>query len=182
MACKARSDTAGAQPSASATPKEVVPEAPRRDTPLAVGEAVWDFRALAQTGQRVRLRDFSDKPVVVYFCPTNSAQACSDLCDALSKSWLELNPHLSMVFGVTTDDMLTQREFGIAHEAPYLFLTDSDGTLARGFGVPPGSVVSYLIDKDAKVRQIFAPPSSAHPAELVKALTDLGLRGAAQPL
>jgi peroxiredoxin Q/BCP len=149
---------------------------------LAVGEAVWDFAALAQTGQRVRQHDFADKPIVVYFCPSNAAQACSDLADAITKSWLDLNPHLSMVFGVTTDDMLTQREFGILHEVPYLFLSDADGTLARGFGVAQGAVVSYLVDKDAKVRQIFAPPSSAHPAELVRALGELGLRGPAQPL
>lgn len=180
--CKPRGDNAGAQASASAAPKEVLPEAPRRDKPLAVGEAVWDFAALAQTGQRVRLHDFADKPILVYFCPTNSAQACGELCDAITKSWLDLNPHLSMVFGVTGDDMLTQREFGIVHEVPYLFLTDTDGALARGFGVAQGAVVSYLIDKQAQVRQVFMPPSSAHPAEVVKALTDLGLRGPAQPL
>jgi peroxiredoxin Q/BCP len=149
---------------------------------MAVGESVWDFAALAQTGQRVRLKDFADKPVLVYFCPSNTAQACIDLCDAITKSWLDLNPHLSMVFGVTTDDMLTQREFGILHEVPYLFLTDTDGALARGFGLSAGAVTSYLIDKDAKVRQVYTPPSAAHPAELTRTLAELGLQGPAQPL
>jgi peroxiredoxin Q/BCP len=159
-----------------------VPAAPKRDQPFAVGDVVWDFASLAQTGQRVRLHDFADKPVLVYFCPSNSVEACSALADTLTQRWLEVNPHLSMVFGVTQDDLITQREFGVLHEVPFLFLADTEGTLARGFGLAPGAVTSFLIDKDAHVRKVFTPPTANHPAEIVAALTELHLLAPAQPL
>jgi thioredoxin-dependent peroxiredoxin len=178
--CKSRQARETA-PGPTARLEPPVPAAPPRDKPLVSGEQVWDFSALAHTGLRARLHDFNDKPVVVYFCPTQGAQACSDLAAAITKHWLELNPHLSMVFGVTTDDLITLREFGVLHELPFLLLADADGALARGFGLQPGVVTSYLIGKDSKVLEVFTPPSSAHPTELVRVLGERGLLGPAQP-
>lgn len=172
VGCKTKTSTdAAANTAVKSEQKTAAVVAPVLSKPLAVGEQAWDFTALAHNGQRVRLSDFLDKPVVVYFCAQVSAAPCAELARGLTQQWLELNPALSMVFGVSADDTVVQREYGIEHEVPFLFLADSSGQLQRAFGVPAGSVVSYLLDRERKVRAVFSPPAgTSHAAEVRAAL------------
>lgn len=148
-------------------PQEAIldnPEAPAPSGPLAPGQAVFDFTALAHTGQRVQLSEFLDKPVVVYFCSQNVAEVCTQLAQSFRDTWLELNSTISMVFGVSQEDTFVHRDFVSTNKLPLLMLADTEGSVHRVMGVRPGSVVSYLIGSDAKVMNTFTtlnPPTHA---------------------
>lgn len=40
------------------------------------------------------------------------------------------------VFGVSTDDVATQKKFADSQKLPYQLISDSDGKVAKAFGVP----------------------------------------------
>jgi peroxiredoxin Q/BCP len=182
-ACKPKTATPGTTSSKPGPAPLPVAPAPKPTKPLQVGDSVWDFSALAQTGQRVRLHEFSNKPVLIYFCPNSFVEPCLGLALELTRQWLDINPHVSMVFGVTPEDAIVQREFGIEHELPYLLLSDRKSELSSSFGLGVGSFVSYLVDKDGKVLHVFNPPAAgAHSAEVVRVLTELKLLSPAPPL
>lgn len=152
------------------------------EAPLGEGAKVYDFSALAHNGQQVRLSDFWSKPVVVYFCSQDSADVCTSLALAIRDAWTDLHAQVGMVFAVSPEPTVVHREFSSEHKLSHLFLTDADGTLHRIFGIQPGAVVSYLIDGNGDVREVFAPPAPNHGAEILDALTKLGLRGPDYPI
>ena len=173
------SDAADETDAVEKKPKEVqLSEPPPSfpEAPLKVGATVHDFSALAHNGQLVRLSEFLDKPVVVYFCQQDQAEVCTSLALAIRNAWTDLHAQVSMVFAVSPEPTVVHREFSSEHKLSHLFLTDVDATLHRTFGIQPGTVVSYLIGADGTVRHVFEPPASDHGAEILNTLTALGLR------
>lgn len=167
----------------SEMPSPAKEEAPRPEKPLAIGDTVYDFQALTHLGRRVRLSDFLDRPVLVYFCPADADPACEALSGAIRDSWLALQPQLGMVLGVTSDSSVRHRAFSTREKLPQLLVPDKRGRLRETFGLPVGAFVSYLVSTERKVLQVFSPPQTAqHPAEVVKALQEQGLLRPAYPM
>jgi peroxiredoxin Q/BCP len=153
------------------------------ESPLTAGEQVFDFQALAHTGQRVKLSAFLDKPVVVYFCPQDTAELCTDLASGLRDAWLELNAHVSMAFAVSPEPTPIHREFAIEHELPHLFLADTSGKVREIFGLKPGVAIGYLVGEQRQILRVLQPASgAAFIADLQKALAELGLLRAPYPI
>jgi peroxiredoxin len=159
------------------------PSAPLPDKPLAAGNTVFDFSALAHTGQRFRLSEFLDRPVLVYFCPSDTAPQCSQMALGLRDEWLLLNPSLSMAFGVSGDDTFVHRDFASENELPHLLIADSDQTVHRLFGLQPAAVTAYLVGTDRKVLAVLEPVDAARFADQVRAaLAKLGLEKPVPPI
>ncbi len=158
-------------------------QAPTPSAPLTAGQEVYDFKALAHTGQRVSLSEFLDKPVVVYFCPNDRAPLCTDIAVAMRDSWLDLNSHLSMVFGVSTEGTVVHRDFSSEHKLPHLLLADQNQSVHQVFGLKPGMAASYLIGKDQRVLRVLpASGGAVHVAALKQALAELELLGDPYPI
>jgi peroxiredoxin Q/BCP len=167
----------GCRRDSSGTPPNSLSElqnqaAPAPTTPLTPGTEVFDFVALAHNGQRFKLSHFLDKPVGVYFCPQDETPTCTALAASIRDAWLPLNTHLSMVFGISTEDSVTHRDFASENRLPYLMVADVEQGVHRAMGVQPGTVVSFIIAKDRRVQHVFAPPTIAsHGKQILDALT-----------
>jgi peroxiredoxin len=156
---------------------------PVRSQPLARGDQAFDVTALAHNGQRILLSQFDDEPVVIYFCAHLTAAPCAELAAHLTRSWLQLNYTLSMVFAVTAQNTLEQREWAIEHESPFLFLADPESKLRAAFGVAPDAFASYLLDKERRVVAVWTPPQpGAHAQQIEAALREAGLLHEPYPL
>jgi peroxiredoxin len=160
IACKSK-EGVPAQASSEA-PAPPAPNKPKSfpSAPLTVGAEVFDFSALAHTGQSVRLSDYLKKPVVVYFCPQDAQPACTALATSVRDVWADLHSQVDMVYGVSREATILRREFAADTHLPHLLLSDSDDTVHRIFGVQSGMVVGYLIGVDRKVLHVFAPPNA----------------------
>jgi peroxiredoxin Q/BCP len=157
--------------------------APVPDKPLAVGDVVFDFTALAHTGQRFQLSEFLQRPVLLYFCPSDRAPECSALALSMREHWLLLNPSLSMAFGVSADDTFVHRDFASEHELPHLLIADGDYSVHRLFGLELGVVGAYLVGSDRKILRVWNPVDSSRFAEQVRAaLGELGLERPIPPM
>lgn len=170
MGCDKPDPGAGAATNASASQSPALAGVPTRATPLGPSQVVYDFAALAHTGQRLQLSEFLSKPVVVYFCPRDEDPVCLQLAESFREAWLKLNDKVAMVFAVSPEDSVTHREFVATYKLPALFLADTDETVHRAMGVKPGTVISFMIGEDRKVLRVFAPPAAGHAAEILAAL------------
>jgi thioredoxin-dependent peroxiredoxin len=185
--CKSGSKSGAAElkPSQAAQAEEILQQKPVEypTAPLTAGATVFDFAALAHTGQALKLSDFLHRPSLVYFCAQDRAPACTALATSLRDNWTDLHAHIDMVLGVSPEPSVVHDDFASEHRLPFLLLSDSDNTLHRVFGLQPGAVASYLIGKDRKILQVFTAPNvKTHAAEVDAALTALNLKQEPYPL
>jgi thioredoxin-dependent peroxiredoxin len=170
----------GAEPAPSAAPVVELPSAWQqpRETLLTVGELAPDFVAIAHTGHRVRLSQFLERPSVVYFYPADRTPGCTAEAQGIRDAWLRFRDRVGMVFGVSTDDNVSHRDFASEHGLPFLLLSDADHAIAASFGVPivdgRAQRVTFVIGTDRKVTRVFdAVQPEGHAEEILTALDEL---------
>jgi thioredoxin-dependent peroxiredoxin len=74
----------------------------------------------------------------------------------------------AQVLGVSMDKLETQAEFAEALKAPFPLLADADGTVSKAYGVwneaGYASRVTFVIDRDGKVKAVFEGKDALDPA------------------
>lgn len=175
--CKPKVGTTAEKPGEPAAVAVVAKPKSFPTAPLVAGAEVFDFSALAHTGQSLRLSDYLSKPVVVYFCPQDAQAVCTALATSVRDAWADLHSQVDMVYGVSREATIVHREFAADNHLSHLLLADSDDTIHKLFGIQPGMVVGYLIGVDRKVVHVFAPPNAAgFGPEILAVITAKGLR------
>ncbi|HEX4473457.1 MAG TPA: redoxin domain-containing protein [Polyangiaceae bacterium] len=123
---------------------------------LAAGDAAPNFEGIGHTGMRVRLSQFSDRPAVVYFSGRVVTAEAQIEARAFRDGWMRFRDRVSMVFGVSRDDRVTDQDFATKEELPFLLVEDLDGKIQRAFGVAPDQRVAFVVGKDGKVSKVFS--------------------------
>ena len=145
---------------------------------IDVGQAAPDVASVNEAGQAVRLGDFYQKgPTLVYFYPMAGTPGCTTEACSLRDSFASLKARGVQILGVSEDKADAQKKFRDKYSLPFTLLADSDGAVAKAFGVPTflgfTKRQSFLV-KDGKVvwRDLSVSPST-HVAEVNKALDAL---------
>ena len=134
---------------------------------VSIGDRAPDFTLDSQSGDKVRLKDFIGKKIIVlYFYPKDgtpgcTAEACSfrDNYDVFQKAGAE-------VIGISSDSVESHGAFVVKHGLQFTLLSDKDQAVRKLYGVPstlgllPGRV-TYVIDKKGVVRHIFSSQLNA---------------------
>ena len=150
----------------------------RSASALDIGQAAPDVASVNETGQAVRLSDFYKQGVtLVYFYPKADTPGCTTEACSLRDSFEGLKARGLEIVGVSEDKADAQKKFRDKYSLPFTLLADSDGQVARAFGVPTflgfTKRQSFLV-KDGKVvwRDLNVSPKT-HVAEVNKALDAL---------
>jgi peroxiredoxin Q/BCP len=120
------------------------------ETELKVGDPAPSFQAVDDSGKVWKSSDHVGKKIlVVYFYPADmtggcTAQACGyrDRMDSLKDAGVE-------VIGVSGDTVENHQVFKKVHDLNFTLLADTDGSVAKQFGVPVSlgdRIVNKLID------------------------------------
>jgi thioredoxin-dependent peroxiredoxin len=111
-----------------------------------------------QRGNPVRLADFRGCHVVLYFYPADDTPGCT----VEGKEFRDLSEQFGrldcVVIGVSVDSVESHRKFADQHALAFPLLSDSDGTLARTFGVLRDGLAdrtTFVLDRDLRVRRRF---------------------------
>jgi thioredoxin-dependent peroxiredoxin len=166
--------TLAADPAAApATPPAA--SAPAQPALLAVGSPAPGFTVTAHNGDKVDLSKLRGKPVVLYFYPKDDTPGCTKQACDIRDNWDKLKKAGVQVFGVSTQDNSSHKAFAQKYTLPFPLLPDENGDLARKFGVPvvngKAQRVSYLIDKDGKVKYVWPKASTVgHANEILAQL------------
>jgi thioredoxin-dependent peroxiredoxin len=145
---------------------------------LAPGTQAPDFQRRDQRGDELSLEAIRARgPVVLYFYPRDFTPICTKEACSFRDAFEELDTSGVTILGVSPDDEATHRRFADSHRLPFSLLTDSDGSLARAYGVR-GFLglfvqrVTYVIDREGTIRGAFRDELRAgrHLAEVRKCL------------
>jgi len=156
---------------------------------IQVGDPAPDFTLTAHDGRRISLADFKGRQsLVVFFYPKDNTPICTREACAFRDAYEDFVQAGAVVIGVSGDSDVTHRSFAGTQRLPYLLVADVDGSLRRAFGVPktfgvlPGRV-TYVIDRDGVVRQVFQSQFSGrkHMVEALRTLRDLQAQGPRDP-
>lgn len=147
---------------------------------VQVGDVAPDFTLPAQAGGLVSLGDFlGKKDIVLYFYPRDNTSVCTSEACAFRDSYGAFTALEAEVIGISSDSVESHQQFAEAHQLPFLLLSDSDGLMRKGYGVPtsfglPGRV-TYVINRQGIVCHIFFSQftSEKHVTEALQALQSL---------
>jgi peroxiredoxin Q/BCP len=128
---------------------------------IQIGDRAPELTLTTHDGRRVSLSDFKGRqPLVLFFYPKDNTPICTREACAFRDAYEDFVQAGAAVIGVSGDSDITHRSFAETQRLPYLLAADVDGSLRRAFGVPktlgifPGRV-TYIIDRDGVVRQVF---------------------------
>lgn len=102
---------------------------------MNIGDRVEDLLGLDQDGREVRLSDYPDRRVVLYFYPKDNTAGCTAQACSLRDGYAELRAAGYEVVGVSRDTAKSHRGFIDKHSLPFRLIADTDVRLNEQFGV-----------------------------------------------
>ncbi len=136
--------------------------------------------ATNQDGGQVSFADVYKKGVtLVYFYPKADTPGCTAEACSLRDSYADLTALGVQVIGVSEDNSGDQKKFQDKYKLPFTLIADTDGAVAKAFGVPLlgkfAKRQSFII-KDGKIAWLDLNASTAKQGDDVrKALAGLGV-------
>jgi peroxiredoxin Q/BCP len=149
---------------------------------LDAGAPLPNVGAEDDAGKPIKLRDYTGKPLVVYFYPkadtpgcTNETMQFRDLYEAFRKKG-------ATVVGVSRDSVKAQAKFKEKYDVPFQLLADVDSKICDAFGVIVEKNMygrkslgiqrsTFLIGPDGKVKKVWPKVKVAeHASEVLQSL------------
>jgi thioredoxin-dependent peroxiredoxin len=137
-------------------------------------------------GNKVSLKDFQGRNVVLYFYPKDDTPGCTKEACGFRDLWADIQRADTVVLGVSPDDGASHRRFASKYQLPFTLLSDPDRNVMTRYGAfgeknmygkkTMGVIRStVLIGKDGKVKKHWKRVSSAadHPAKVLEAIADV---------
>ncbi len=147
------------------------------------GKAAPLFTLPDADGNKVALKDFRGKPVVVYFYPRDDTPGCTKEACGFRDSWQDVQDAKAVVLGISPDTAESHRKFRDKYKLPFLLLCDADRKVMTQYGAY-GEKMMYgkktlgvirstvLVGPDGKVVKHWRRVAKAadHPGKVVEAL------------
>jgi peroxiredoxin Q/BCP len=102
--------------------------------PLEPGDDAPTFAADNQHGDRIVCQ--YERPTVVYFYPRDDTPGCTVEAEAFDAAIEDFRTAGVTVYGVSTDDVASHREFAEKYDIAFDLLADPEGNVAAAFEVP----------------------------------------------
>lgn len=146
---------------------------------IDIGLQAPDFELPKQDGGKVKLSDYRGKIVVLYFYPKDNTPGCTtEACD-FRDSMNDLKKYGIVVLGVSSDSVESHKKF---HEDKHLnfdILSDQKKEVIKLYGADGPLFtkrITYIIDKDQKVRFVFEKVNpNGHSREVLHKIKELNL-------
>ena len=149
---------------------------------LKVGNKAPDFTAVTDGGEKVKLKDFQGKNVVLYFYPKDNTSGCTkEACD-FRDSIAAFKQRGTVVLGVSPDGVKSHEKFKTKFELPFPLLADEDHAIATKYGVWKEKSMygrkymgiertTFVIGPDGKLAAIYPKVKvTGHVAEVLEKL------------
>lgn len=101
---------------------------------LQIGDSVPDLLGLDQDGREVRLSDYPERRVVLYFYPKDNTSGCTAEACSLRDGYTELRKAGYEIIGVSRDSAKSHQGFREKYQLPFRLIADTDVRLNELFG------------------------------------------------
>lgn len=146
-----------------------------------VGTPAPDFELKSNEGNSVRLKDYRDKWVVLYFYPKDFTQGCTIQARNFQRDLSAYEKANAVILGVSVDSVESHDKFCEKEGLSFKLLADTDVKVSEAYG----SVMEYggnklsarntfIIDPSAKIARVYTSVKVAkHSEEVLAALEEL---------
>lgn len=133
---------------------------------LKIGDKAPQFKLLTDTGEKVSLKDFSGKTVILYFYPKDMTPGCTtEACDFRDHE-NQFKKLKSVVLGISKDSVERHQKFKEKYDLPFTLLSDSEGKTCEAYGVWKEKSLygkkfmgiertTFIIDPSGRIEAIF---------------------------
>ncbi|GJL82658.1 MAG: peroxiredoxin [marine bacterium B5-7] len=98
------------------------------------GKSAPLFTLKDQNGDKVALKDFKGKHVIVYFYPKDDTPGCTKEACGFRDLWSDFEAHDIVVLGVSPDDGVAHEKFIDKYSLPFTLLSDPDKKVMEKYG------------------------------------------------
>lgn len=129
---------------------------------IKVGDLAPDFSLMNQDGTEVKLADYRDQWVVLYFYPKNDTPGCTTEACSFRDNINRLIAQQAVVLGVSLDSAASHAKFAAKYNLPFDLLSDETGKATEQYGALTNLVVvkfakrhSFIINPEGKLAKIY---------------------------
>lgn len=152
---------------------------------LTEGDKAPFFTLPDEAGNKISLKDFKGKKVVLYFYPEDDTPTCTTQACNLRDNYADLTDNDIVLLGISPDNEAKHQKFIKKFNLPYPLLADPDKKVIDKYGVWGEKNLygrnymglhrtTFLIDEKGVIKKIFKKPRSAkHTAEILKAWQEI---------
>ena len=154
--------------------------------PIDEGKAAPAFTLIDQDGNKVALKDFKGKNVIIYFYPKDDTPGCTKEACGFRDYWDEINKSGTIILGVSPDEGESHQKFIKKYDLPFTLLSDPKRSMMDRYDaygeknmygkITMGVIRStVLIGKDGKVIKHWKRVAKAadHPQKVLQTLNSI---------
>lgn len=133
---------------------------------LEVGKKAPDFTLLNQDENKVSLKDFLGKKVVLYFYPKDDTSGCTKEACSFSADLPKFSKIDAIILGVSPDSVKSHKKFSKKYKLKFDLLADEEKKIVEKYGVWKEKSMygrkymgvertTFIIDEKGKIKKIF---------------------------
>jgi peroxiredoxin len=137
---------------------------------LVAGARAPDFTLPSTEGEKVSLRDFGGRPVVLVFYPADWSPVCGDQLALYNEILPLFDEYNAQVLGLSVDGLWCHKAFAENRNLRFPLLADFEpkGAVARAYGVYDASSgqsrrALFVIDAGGTIRWSYVSPAGVNP-------------------
>jgi peroxiredoxin Q/BCP len=149
-----------------------------------VGKKAPDFTLFDQDENKVSLKDFSGKKVVLYFYPKDNTSGCTKEACNFRDDFPKFKKTDAVILGVSPDSVSSHKKFAEKYNLPFTLLADEEKKVVEKYGVWKEKSMygkkymgvertTFIIDEEGKIKKIFSKVKiDGHNTEVMESLKD----------
>ena len=149
------------------------------------GRSAPAFTLEDENGEKVALKDYRGKDVIVYFYPRDDTPGCTKEAKGFRELWHQIQERGTVVIGVSPDGQASHEKFKKKYDLPFTLLSDPNRKVMEKYGAfgekmmygkkTKGVIRSTVwIGPDGKVKKHWARVAKAdtHPEKVLDSLEE----------
>lgn len=152
---------------------------------LKEGNKAIDFELENQDGHRIKLSDFKNKIVVLYFYPRDLSSGCTKEAQAFRDYYKKIKELNGVISGISGDEKELHKKFIEKERLPFDLLVDTNFIVSTLFNVYKERSMygrkhmgiersTFIIDKDEIIRKVWRNVKvPGHVEEVIKTLEEV---------
>ena len=133
---------------------------------LKVGDKAPEFSSFNQNGEKISLKDFSGKNIILYFYPRDNTPGCTTQACNLRDNYKQIQDSGFIILGVSSDSVKSHDKFIKKHDLPFDLIADEDKSIHKLYGTwiekkMYGKVYmgtarwTFIIDENGVIKEII---------------------------
>jgi peroxiredoxin Q/BCP len=149
---------------------------------LKEGDKAPIFTGVDQDGNKISLKDYRGKKLVIYFYPEDDTPTCTIQACNLRDNYSLLKSKGFEIIGISPDDPAKHKKFSEKYNLPFTLLADTNHTILDKYGVWDKKQMfgnhymgvlrtTFVVDEKGVIRKIFLRPKNKQHAEEIVSLS-----------